>query len=427
MIAATVKVPAQEIGYGGVGAINHSFAGATAALPLDGNGAMYWNPATIGSLEQGEVQIGFSRINAPWYGDESLAYTLIVPAAALWLCDIVYDDISKPDKHLDEPPKTENEDKNIFHVSKGQNGQSFPKVRGLNVAFVMPPDDNRRWNIGFALAENGSRQFHFVQQDDEVFAQLYRVKNLEFTPTVSWRFNERLHIGFSPMLSITEFPAASFPVLTGYERRSETEHCGFGLQLGAFYQTKRKVNFGLSLRSPHWTTAQTIQWFDSNGNILERKIHYSTEFPTRYVFGVSYTGFEKWKLASDIRVYDFQHLRSFYRVTNHSVPKTAMSYSAGLQFKPNRFWILRCGYQFTDAVSGAADYWDNTALPLAKGHSIHYGVSAGKLDDTGLDVSLSLSHSFGGGTVNVQTESGVQSFKRQPNTSLFCWNVRWRF
>jgi hypothetical protein len=377
---------------------------------------MFWNPATIGSLEQGEIQLGFSRTNAPWYGDESLLFTVLVPIGiVLSLHEF------EPDDTLDEPRRTEDE-----RVSTEHKRRTFPKVRGLNFSFVMPPDDNRRWNLGFALAENGSRKFSFVKQEESVAAQLYRVKNLEFTPTLSWRFSKRLHIGFSPMLSITEFPAASFPILTDYERQGKAEHCGLGLQLGAFYQTKRNFNFGFSVRSPHWTTAQTIQWFDGR-TLLERQIHYSTEFPMRYVFGIAYTGFEKWKWASDVRVYDFQHLHSFYGITGRDVPKTALSCSTGLQLKAGKFWILRCAYQFTDAASSAADYWENTALPLAKGHSIHYGVSIGKWEEAGLDVSFSLSHSFGGGTVKVSTESGSQSFERQVSTSLFSWNARWRF
>src|ERR687883_311114 len=42
----------------GVGPINRSMGGASTAAPIDANGALYWNPATIGGLGRSELDFG---------------------------------------------------------------------------------------------------------------------------------------------------------------------------------------------------------------------------------------------------------------------------------------------------------------------------------------------------------------------------------
>src|SRR5215510_13751471 len=41
----------------GVGAVNQSMAGAGTAMPLDGTGALFWNPASITDMKSSEVDI----------------------------------------------------------------------------------------------------------------------------------------------------------------------------------------------------------------------------------------------------------------------------------------------------------------------------------------------------------------------------------
>ena len=53
---------AQGIIFNGVGPINRSMGGASTAAPIDAAGAIYWNPATIGSLERSEVILGMELV-----------------------------------------------------------------------------------------------------------------------------------------------------------------------------------------------------------------------------------------------------------------------------------------------------------------------------------------------------------------------------
>ena len=436
ILSMTPFLDAQELGYAGIGAINHSMAGAGVALPLDGSGALHWNPATIGALEHGDIQIGFGRINAPWYGDESLGNSILIPltflGALIW--DVTFDD--DDDDYKDDDSMLGYWADSWFNLSdedKERLKHRPRKVRGMSLSVVLPPTRDRRWNLGMAIEETGSRKYKILTDSETgkpVAAQLYRVKTLEFTPTASYRISQRFFLGITSILSLTEHPGASLPNLPGYDVSSDREHCGFGLQLGVFYKTKRNFNVGFSVQSPHWTSAQNVQWINSDGSVLQRKLRYSTEQPMQYVFGISYTGFERLKPAFDVRHYDFQHLSSLYGIAGHKPLKRATSYAAGLQFvpQPDGFPIaFRVGYQFNDVSGVWEDFYYNITPPITHGHSIHYGVSFGKSDRTGLEISFSLSHSFGGGRVWTDTETGPRSFRRNPNDNTFWWSLRHKY
>ncbi len=431
LVLATTSATAQELGYGGLGAMNHSLAGATAAMPLDGSGAMYWNPATLGVLDHGEAQLGFGRVNAPWHGDESISIPVLVTGIViLGLLDDEGSDEwwkgSRSHHHRDE------EDDELSEAVAGKNW--YPTVRGLNMSIVLPPDEDRRWNLGLGIHETGSRKNRILTDfatGKARYAGSYRVKTVEFTPTVSYRVGKRrqfgnMYLGITPLLSIVEFPEASLPQLPGYQRSAERNHAGFGLQLGVYLETKSKFNIGFSVRSPQWMSSSQVRWTDSGQNSLTRNLRYSTEHPMRYVLGVSYTGFERFKFAFDVRHYDFQHLSSLYGVTGRSVPKRATSYSLGIQFTPDakKFPMsFRVGYQFSDTASLLEDFAYNMAGPISRGHSIHYGLSFGTPANKGFEMSFSLSHSFGDKTLRL----GNRSFQSNPNDNAFWWSARWKF
>lgn len=427
------RAEAQELGYSGLGPINHAMAGATSALPLDGAGAMYWNPATIGALDHGDFQAGFGRVNARWYGDESLIYTALIPLTILcWSFDSnneVEDWIrGKVDKKDDESSDDGEPTKPGFQ-------RNYPEVRGFNLSFVLPPNGKDRWNFGFNMSELGSRKnrFELNEQGEVLGMQTYRIKTMEFTPTFSWRFGRRFFVGFSPIMSLTEHPSASLPQLPGFDRRSDREHCAFGLQLGAYYETKKGFNFGFSVRSPHWLTSpETVQWIGSDDRIVERHLRYSTEQPLRFVFGISYTGFERFKISFDVRHYNFHHLSSLYDVNSgaHKADRDLSSCAFGLQFAPNPAevpFVFRIGYQFSDGGGVYDDYYYNLSPSISKGHSIHYGISLGIPDNRGLEFSISLSHNFGDGRINYQSVYGDESVRRNPNENVFWWSVRVKY
>ena len=52
----------QGIALSGVGPVNRAMGGAATALPIDAMGAIHWNPASIGGLENSEVAFGMELL-----------------------------------------------------------------------------------------------------------------------------------------------------------------------------------------------------------------------------------------------------------------------------------------------------------------------------------------------------------------------------
>ena len=424
---------AQELGYSGVSPVNNSFGGVAVAAPIDGTAAIYWNPATLCAFNKREFQFGFGRTNPPFYGDESLAYTVLIPAVAiLWLYSVAND--SKDDDYwernrnnssynkYDDMPKKEPEP--VEHDSSPE----LPTVRGFHISYVNKTDSNSHWNYGFAMTEMGQRKQRFLLNPttgEVEGVQIYRVKTIEFTPAVSWWNKRNLSFGISPILSVDEFPNASLPASGDYTFLGDKRgHVGLGLQLGMFYAAKSDFNFGFSVKSPSWIPRQTYRWENTgDGSLRVRRSDFSQDTPLRFAFGASYTGFKKALIAADVRHYDFGHVHSFYDFSSNGKRRTATSLGIGVQYHILPGVMLRAGYQFTDAnCNSFDDLVFNTTLPIQSGHSTHYGLSFGDLDSW--DMTFSGSHSFGNQTIHL---ADGRKLNANPNGSTFWWGLRFRF
>ncbi|MCL2118565.1 MAG: outer membrane protein transport protein [Planctomycetaceae bacterium] len=418
---------AQELGYTGVSPVNNSFGGVAVAAPIDGTAAIYWNPATISSLDQGEFQFGFGRTNPPWCGDESIGYTILVPViGALWL----YSEANKAaDDYWDQnygkstsnkydaptPPKEP-----VVDDSPG-----LPTVRSFHISYVTKPSRYSHWNYGFAMTEMGQRKQRFLLNSatgEVKGVQVYRVKTIELTPAVSWWNKRNLSFGISPVLSIDEHPNASLPssrdsTFLGNERG----HVGLGLQLGVYYQTGNDFGFGFSVKSPSWIPRQTYHWENTgDGSLYVHRSHFSQDTPLRFAFGISYSGVTNGVFAIDVRHYDFQHVNSLYDFSSNGKKRTATSFGAGMQYHILPGVVVRAGYQYTNGnCNSFDDLVFNTTLPIQHGHSIHYGLSFGDLEYW--DLTFSGSNSFGNQKIRMPDGKTLDA---NPNNSTFWWGLR---
>ncbi len=421
---------AQELGYSGVSPVNNSFGGVAVAAPIDGTAAMYWNPATISSLNKGEFQFGFGRTNPPWYGDESLGNTILVPVlGVLWL-------VSESQKADDYWEKYSNGD----HRSSGDNdgaGHSpddepqvpgIPKVRSFNISIVGTPSRYSHWNCGFSMTETGQRKQRFVLDaltGEIEGVQIYRVKNIELTPAVSWWNKRKLSFGIAPIFSIDEHPNASLPASRDYVFLGDDRgHVGLGLQLGVYYQAENDFNFGFSVKSPIWIPGQTYRWERlSTGELRVRDSHFSQDSPLRFAFGISYSGINNGLFAVDVRHYDFQHVGSLYDFSSNGGKRTVTSLGAGAEYRISEGIALRMGYQYADGNCNAfEDLVFNTTLPIQRGHSVHFGITLG--DPDSWDITFSGSHAFGGQQILLADGRFLDA---NPNSSTFWWGLRIHF
>ena len=421
---------AQELGYTGVSPVNNSFGGVAVAAPIDGLAAIYWNPATLSSLDMGEFQFGFGRTNPPWYGDESLGYTLLVPViATLWL----YNQANKTatDYWGDEFGQSSSGSKDDIPNIKIGNKDAltgYPTVRSFQISFVTAPSRHSHWNYGFAMTEMGQRKQRIVldSANGEVQGvQIYRVKNMEFAPALSWWNKRNLSFGISPILSIDEHPNASLPSSRDFTfLGDERGHVGLGLQLGVYYRAKNDFNLGFSVKSPSWIPHQTYRWENiGDGGLRVRRSDFSQDTPLRFAFGISYSGVTNGLFAVDVRHYDFQHVGSLYDFSSSGKRRSATSLGAGIQYNIVSGVVLRAGYQFTEGNCNAFDdLVFNTTLPIQRGQSIHYGLSFGDLEYW--ELTFSGSNSFGNQKIRMPDGKMLDA---NPNNCTFWWGLRFFF
>ncbi|MDR1384971.1 MAG: outer membrane protein transport protein [Planctomycetaceae bacterium] len=416
---------AQELRYS-ASPVNNSFGGVAVAAPIDGSGAIYWNPATIGSLYKGEFQFGFGRSSPPWYGDESLAYSLFIPVTLLILA------IDKQSDFLNDITDSwiyGDDDSN--HSSSSQphpRKMKIPTVRAWEASYVMAPTAYSHWNYGISVSESGVRkeQIYLNPATGNVAGvQIYRVKNIELIPTVSWRnTNRNFSLGFSPIFSIDEHPTASLPKIPGDDFLGENRgHFGLGMQFGAYWETKSDFNFGFSVRSPFFIPKKTYRWYNaSNGEIRKSESFFSQDSPLRFAFGISYNGIDNGLIAMDVRHYDFQHVNSLYNISNQK-KRSVTSFGLGTQYQMFEGVALRIGYQYSDGnCSSYEDLLNNATLPIQHGHSMHYGITLGESEYW--DITFAGSHSFGEQKISL---GNGQYADANPNNSTFWWGLRFHF
>jgi opacity protein-like surface antigen len=410
---------AQELRYS-ASPVNSSFGGVAVAAPIDGGGAIYWNPATIGLFYKGEFQFGFGRSSPPWYGDESLAYSLFIPVTAVvWAIQKMDSQIDFIQNLIDDGNRS---------TQTYSSSTKIPRVRAWEASYIMAPTPYSQWNYGVSISESGVRKERFYLDPatgDVAGTQIYRVKNIEFTPTISWRNKKQnFSLGFSPVFSIDEHPAASLPEIPNYQFLGENRgHFGLGMQLGAYWETSSDWNFGFSVRSPFFIPKKTYRWYNAPaGEIRKNESFFSQDSPLRFAFGISYDGIDNGLIALDVRHYDFQHVNSLYGVSRQK-KRSVTSLGLGTQYQIYEGVTLRIGYQYSDgACSSYEDLLNNATLPIQRGHSMHYGITLGEPEHW--DITFAGSHSFGEQKISL---GDGQSIDANPNNSAFWWGFRFHF
>jgi len=296
------------------------------------------------------------------------------------------------------------------------------------MCLVAPPSRFSHWNYGIAMTETGQRKQRLVvdSTSGEIKGvHIYRIKNIEITPAVSWWNKQRLSFGFSPIFSMEEHPNASLPLSQNERFLGDTRgHVGFGTQLGVYYQAENDFNFGFSVKSPIWIPSRTYRWENnSTGKLRVRHSDFSQDSPLRFAFGISYSGITNGLFGIDVRHYDFQHVGSLYDFSSNRKKRSATSIGTGAQYQVSEGVALRIGYQYTDGnCNSFDDLLYNTTLPIQRGHSMHYGITLG--DSDWWDITFSGSHAFGEQKIGVSDKWFV---KVNPNNSSFWWGLRIHF
>jgi long-chain fatty acid transport protein len=234
------------------------------------------------------------------------------------------------------------------------------------------------------------------------------VEIYQIAPTLAYQWTDRLSIGFAPTLTMARLIAS--PLFLGPKNDAdESGHAtwstgvgtriiwGGGFQVGAYYTTDTNWRFGASIKSPQWMEPFRYKSEDSLGRPLD--IKFCMNYPLIASLGASYTGFEKWTLACDVRYFDYADTDGF-RNLGFSADgalrglawNSIVSVAIGAQYEINDRWTVRGGYCFNEnpISSDAVQY--NAASPLISQHTIHMGFT--RTFDRSLLVTMAYAHSF---------------------------------
>ena len=342
----------QGVALRSVSAINESMGGAATACPLDAAGAIHWNPASISDLPASEISFSFG---------------LILPQSSV-----------------------------SSSLANGMHGTNYSETGAIPVpsmACVKKSCDSD-WTFGLGIYGIGGSRVNYTSSSTNpvllpqplgLGRLSAEVEIYQIAPTASYQLTDKLSVGFAPTITMAKLVAD--PLFLGpldgtrYMDGVGTRYAfGGGFQIGAYYKTDYNWNFGAALKSPQWM--EDFRYYSTTAAGATRIVKYDLDYPMIFTAGASYTGFEKWTLAMDMRYFDYANTPGFGSngfAADGSLSgldwNSIMSLAFGAQRIINDRLSVRMGYSFNENPidSGAAMY--NTASPLVIQHCLHSGLS----------------------------------------------------
>jgi long-chain fatty acid transport protein len=368
----------------GIGAGNRAMGGVGTALSLDPSGSLMWNPATLSGYKQSQLDFGVEGLFPRTRLSSTISPGTLGPGF--------------PSRLLSG---TTDGDGGLFALP------SFGLV-------WVPPESQLTFGLGVACVGGFGLNYPASPNNPVLSPQAptgLGVGNLhakysliEMTPTVSYRVNDNLSVGFSPILGFSDLtfdPGFVFApddangdgFFTFPDGQHSRGNIGGGFQLGAFWQGETGWNFGASFKSPIWFDRFRYNSADELGN--PRLLKFGFDGPMIVSGGVSYTGFEKLVVALDFRFIDYHNTRGYEKNTFES---TGALKGIGL----NSVYVFGLGgaYQLTDRLNFRLGYsynnnpinQDTTFFNIASALLIQHILSTGFVFDVTDSLSLTFAY-----------------------------------
>jgi long-chain fatty acid transport protein len=363
------------------GPVNRSMGGTAVAAPIDGLGALYWNPATITHVPN-TMDFGLEI----FFPHSSLASS--VPANAfgpgLPPVPLAGEAISRP---------------GIFplpSVSLVYHAEDWPLTFGLG-AFPV---------AGFGANYPGSLLNPIVSPQrpnglglGPIYSQF---STLQIAPAVAWKINDHLSVAAGPTIDLSSLDADPLFVVSpnpdgSYPPGTHSRIAwGAGFQMGVYYRFDNGFRVGASFKSPQWL--ETFQWQTVDNLGRPRLASWHFDLPMIPSVGVAYH-VDRWLIGSDLRYVDFGNAAGLSQsgfdpsgAVRGLGWKSCFGLTFGVQYLLTDSLSLRAGYTYNGSPIEDQFTSFNVASTTIIEHTVSLGASY-KLTDL-LTLSLAYAHGF---------------------------------
>ena len=363
----------------GVGAVNMSMGGAATAMPLDINGALQWNPASLNKFNGKILSFDIGAFSSSPELSSSLPAGMMFPGSP------AVSGVTEDDRGISPMPAIafvwgKEDSKSTFGVSAfGISGFGVTFPQETNLPMDASGNPNPAWDptnsnpISYPQNMNG---FGHIESD-------YML--LQVGLTWSYEILEGFSIGIQPnfnysSLELAPNPLSSPSMTAGYPESDKASAFGFGAQFGVHYASKSGILLGASYK-----TAQAFSEFDFSNTYLDGSaapnVDFRMDYPAIFSFGVGYTT-KYVDLTVDYRNVDYTNTDGFAEkgwTQTGSVQGFGWNdvniLSAGVQLKVVNKLPIRFGYTHsTNPISNELAFFSIPATAVIK-NAFQFGLS----------------------------------------------------
>lgn len=373
----------------GAGAVNFSMGGAATALPINVNGALQWNPASITAFDHNELDVSLALFTAApeVYAKAPDGFGGFIEGR------------TEDERGLSPLPTVgavfANED------SRFAWGVSAFGISGFGVDYPqetnLPLPENQNFD-----PKNSNPLLY--PQNMMGFGRVFSgYQLLQAGVTGAYKITDGLSLGLAPTfnyasLEIEPVPIAAPDQNRGYPLGKRATATGFGFQAGVFYQTEMGLNFGLAYKSTQWFSDLEIDGEYLDGSEAPVTA-FNLDYPSIITAGVGYTS-DLIDVALDYRYIDYENTDGFaetgWVIAENGYPNGAVAgfgwesihvVAAGVQFKGVDRLPLRVGYTFNTNPITEDNVFFSLSAPAVLEHAAQIGFTFEATDNIGLSLT----------------------------------------
>ncbi|WP_168218875.1 OmpP1/FadL family transporter [Limnoglobus roseus] len=365
------------------GPVNRSMGGVAVATPLSPSSATYWNPATLSGFDRSQVDFGAEMLLI----DSSLASRFAANAFGAGVPPIPLAGQTK------------------------SNSTVYPLP---NAGLVYRPEDQPRLALGMSLnAVAGFGVDYPGSQTNPILSPRAPVgvgagpifsdyQVLQINPAASYQLTDRLSVGGGPTIDLGRLqfnPGQSLRPddangdgFANYPSALQTRNSwGAGFILGLYYRGDTWAT-GFSYKSTQWSEPFRYNTTDEIGRPRNALVH--LELPMLCSWGLSYTGFDRWVLSTDLRYLNYANARGYGGQGFTGFGSAAglgfenvFAVAVGAQYRATDRLTLRSGYSYGSNPIPDGQTSFNLASSTIIEHTVTVGASWAVTDSLSMNVA----------------------------------------